>query len=113
MTPFLQELLIAVATGLVGSGGTGLIVFLIQRHDQKKGNAKKQMDMILGIAHDRILWLGGKYIERGSISMQELDDFNKYLYEPYAAIGGNGSGETVWKRVNKLPIIDHEAEENS
>lgn len=104
MNPFYGNLVLAVVTGLLGSGGTGLIMFLVQRHDQRKGLWARQTEMLLGIAHDRIVYLGGQYIERGEITSEELDDFNRYLYEPYAALGGNGTGKTIWTRVNALPI---------
>ena len=38
------------------------------------------------------------------MTIQELDDFNHYLFEPYKALGGNGTGEEVAKKVNSLPI---------
>lgn len=113
LSPFMQSLILTIVVGSIGSGGTGLIVFLIQRHDQKKGASKKLMDMVLGLAHDRIVEVGGAYLERGSVSAQELDDFNKYLYEPYAENGGNGTGKTIHDRVNSLPIVEHEKEEKA
>lgn len=76
---------------------------LISWKDDQATLSQKQSEMLLGLAHDRIVYLGSKYIERGSITMQELDDFSKYLYEPYTELGGNGTGKMIWERVNDLP----------
>lgn len=86
------------------NGLFALITFLIQRHDKKTGDVSKQSKMLMGLAHDRIIYLGSKYIERGYITAEELDDFNTYLYGPYADLGGNGTGKTIWERVNQLPV---------
>ena len=77
---------------------------LISWKDDQATLSQKQSEMLLGLAHDRIVYLGSKYIERRSITMQELDDFNEYLYEPYTELGGNGTGKMIWERVNDLPV---------
>lgn len=105
-----HAVIIALISGTFGSGFMSLVIFLIQRNDQKKGNIGKQGKMLLGLAHDRIMYLGEHYIEQGYITSQELDDFNRYLYEPYSELGGNGTGKTIWQRVNTLPIKDNNNE---
>ncbi len=123
MGQIISSLLTTVISGASG-GLVTLLIFLIKRRDEKKKEREncvtkdeftsymekltKKMDltneMCMGLAHDRIMFLGEKYIEAGEISIQTLEDFNKYLYEPYQAMGGNGSGESIWKQVNNLPI---------
>lgn len=34
----------------------------------------------------------------------EYENLNDYLYEPYAAAGGNGSAKRVMEEVKKLPL---------
>lgn len=77
---------------------------LVEWKDYQSGVTQKQSEMLMGLAHDRIVRLGSSYIEAGEVTMQELDDFNCYLYEPYAKLGGNGTGEMIWRRVNELPV---------
>lgn len=103
MNSLCQTLFTAVVTALFGSGGTGLIMYFINRHDQKKGAQSKQAKMILGLGHERIMELGEKYESRGYITVEEFDDFNTYLYEPYRAMGGNGTGEEIFNRIRALP----------
>lgn len=86
-----------VASALASSG---LWAFVQKRMDRK--DAKTQM--LIGLAHDRIIYLGMAYIERGNITQDEYENLFTYLYEPYAAMGGNGSAKKVIDEVNKLPI---------
>ena len=60
--------------------------------------------MLIGLGHDRIIFLGMTYIERGWITQDEYENIHDYLYVPYKLMGGNGSAERIMKEVNKLPI---------
>ena len=60
--------------------------------------------MLIGLAHDRIIYLGMVYVERGWISQDEYENLQVYLYEPYEEMGGNGSARRVMEEVRKLPI---------
>lgn len=79
---------------------SGLWAYVQKKMDKK--DAKTQL--LVGIAHDRIIWLGMAYIERGYITKDEYENLIRYLYEPYAALGGNGSAKRIVNEVNKLPI---------
>lgn len=60
--------------------------------------------MLIGLAHDRIVYLGMQYIERGYITQDEYENLYEYLYKPYEKLGGNGSAKRIMTEVNKLPI---------
>jgi len=60
--------------------------------------------MLLGLGHDRIMYLGMIYIERGYITRDEYENLHDYLYLPYQKMGGNGSASRVMEEVRKLPI---------
>lgn len=60
--------------------------------------------MLIGLAHDRIIYLGLKYIERGWITKDEYENLIDYLYVPYDKLGGNGSAQRIINEVKKLPI---------
>jgi hypothetical protein len=71
----------------------------------KKADRKDvKTEMLIGLAHDRILYLGMCYIERGYITHDEYENLKVYLYEPYEKIGGNGSAKRIMTEVDKLPI---------
>lgn len=72
---------------------------------QKKRDKKDdKTDLLIGLAHDRIVYLGMKYIEQKYITQDEYENLNDYLYKPYKKLGGNGSGDRIMQEVNKLPI---------
>jgi len=64
--------------------------------------------MLLGLGHDRIMYLGMHYIERGYITKDEYENLNDYLYVPYTRMNGNGSASRIMKEVNTLPIKQYE-----
>lgn len=58
---------------------------------------------ILAQLHDTIYRLTEEYIERGYITLDELDNL-EYIYQSYQALGGNGSGEYRFLKVKELTI---------
>lgn len=97
MEPWLQMVVTIVCAVIASSGFWAFI----QRKNENK-DVKSQM--LIGLAHDRIIFLGMKYIERGWISQDEYENLHDYLYKPYEKLGGNGSAQKVMIEVNKLPI---------
>lgn len=75
---------------------------------QSRSTAKTARDrMILGLGHAEIFRLAEKYIRRGGITSDELEDLDKYLYKPYSDLGGNGTAATMMEQCRRLPIITH------
>lgn len=97
MAPWLQIVLTVFSSVLASSG---LWTFLAKRADKKD----LKTEMLIGLAHDRILYLGMQYIERGWITQDEYENLYEYLYKPYEKIGGNGSAKRVMREVDQLPI---------
>jgi hypothetical protein len=102
-------LLIAIFTAVFASQGLwALILYLVQRKDKKKDKKEEVLDhqskMLLGLGHDRIICLGKEYLAKGSMTEDEYENLNKYLYAPYKALGGNGTAEKIMEDVRKLPI---------
>ncbi len=97
MESWMQMALTVVCAVIASSGFWAYI----QKRSEKK-DVKTQM--LVGLAHDRILFLGMHYVERGSITRDEYENLYEYLYRPYEKMGGNGSAKRVMQEVNKLPI---------
>ena len=55
------------------------------------------------ISHDKIYKLTDEYIDRGWVTLDELDNL-EYLYTAYRTLGGNGTGEKRYNRVQALPV---------
>lgn len=90
--------LITVVCSMAAS--TGFWAFIQSR--MNKNDAKSKM--ILGLGHDRLLYLCLKYLERGSITSDELENLQEYLYVPYEQLKGNGTVARLMKKVDALPI---------
>lgn len=97
-----METFITIAcTVFACSGFWTFITALIQRHSAKK---TADAQMLRGLGHDRICYLGEKYIAQGYISKDDYENLHDYLYLPYKALGGNGTAENIMKEIEKLPI---------
>ena len=70
--------------------------------ENKQNNLETQM--LIGLAHDRIIYLGMVYIERGYITQDEYENLYEYLYKPYEKLGGNGSAKRIMTEVDQLAI---------
>ena len=97
MEPWLQIIITIFSSVLASSG---LWTFIMKRSDKK--DIKTQM--LIGLGHDRIMYLGMVYIERGWITQDEYENLYTYLYKPYELMGGNGSAKRIMKEVDKLSI---------
>lgn len=104
MAPWLQTVLTILGAVLASSGFWAFI----QEKDKRKAAESKQntneTKMLIGLAHDRIIYLGMVYIERGYITQDEYENLWEYLYQPYEKLGGNGSAKRIMTEVNNLPI---------
>lgn len=92
------QMIVTIICAVLASGG----FWAYMQSRDTKNNAQAQM--LLGLGHDRIVYLGMKYVERGNITKDEYENLYEYLYKPYSALGGNGSAKKVMEEVNKLPI---------
>lgn len=100
MEPWLQIVLTVFSSVLASSG---LWAFISKKSEKKD----VKTELLVGLAHDRILYLGMSYIDRGYISKDEYDNIYNYLYKPYEKIGGNGSAKRIMAEVDRLPIRSH------
>lgn len=102
----------SIIGGMLSS--TGLWSYLQSRAAKKDREREKNgetqsaaLRLLLGIAHDRIIFLGMQFKDRGWISKDEYEDYFHYLGDPYSEFGGNGLAEKVMNDVKALPIFGH------
>ena len=57
---------------------------------------------LLGLLHERLVDQCEIYLDKGCISEGQYRDLEEYIYKPYRALGGNGTGEEYMKRVQAL-----------
>lgn len=97
MEPWIQMLITVVCSVIASSGFWAYLQKNLEKKDVKA-------EMLVGLGHDRIMFLGMLYIERGYITRDEYENLHDYLYVPYKKMGGNGSASRVMEEVGKLPI---------
>jgi hypothetical protein len=97
MPQFVETLITVLCAVLASSGFWALMQKLTDKKDAKT-------QMLIGLAHDRILYLGMSYVQRGYITKDEYENLYDYLYKPYLKMGGNGSAKRVMGEVDKLPL---------
>lgn len=90
-----NDFLSILATGLVGY----LVWFLKKQYSNKSASAKAMKILLRG----QIYALHNRYMERGSISPQELFEFAE-LYEVYKEFKGNGTATRMKEDVDRLPL---------
>ena len=98
------QIILAVFSSVLAS--SGLWAYITKRTEKK--DIKTQM--LIGLAHDRIMYLGISYIDREWITRDEYENLYEYLYKPYELMGGNGSAKRIMKEVEKLPIRKNDYE---
>ena len=95
--PLLNTLLTVIITLMASSG---FWAFVTSRSEKRS----MQTELLIGLAHDRLISLGLIYITRGWITQDEYENLNVYLYQPYLKLGGNGSVKRIMTEVDKLQI---------
>lgn len=101
-----------ILVAIIGSNALFTFVqFLITRHDNARNalsqHEKAQNDMLIGLGHDKLLYLTDKFVQRGGITLKERRNLD-YLYKPYHAAGGNGDCQIGYEACEKLPTLSDE-----
>ena len=90
--------IVSIVVAVIASGG--FWTYMQNRADKKDSRT----DILIGIAHDRICWLGMQYIERGWVRKSEYENLIDYMYTPYKKLGGNGTAEQIIQKVKLLEV---------
>lgn len=88
----------AVISALLGAANR-------QLYRQMKAQRSKTQAInegVLALLHDRLYQACQYYIEKGSCSIDDRDNL-EYMFRPYKALGGNGTGEELYNRCLALP----------
>ena len=103
MDAILQAAITIVCAVFASSGLWAYLTARKERKDKKNDKKDAQSAMIIGLGHDRIIYLCEKYIQRGWIASDEYENLYEWLYKPYEALGGNGTVKRLMSIVDNLP----------
>lgn len=91
------DIIVTLAVAVFGS--TGFWSWVQSRGKKKSAESR----LLLGIAYSEIIRRSEHYIHQGYIAVDEYNELNRYLYEPYRDMGGNGTAQKLMDEVRKLP----------
>lgn len=109
MKELILPIILACISGIFSS--SGLWAFIMANRERKaaaKQDKETKIDDIAnavrGFGHDKILYLGQSYLDRGYITATEYDNLINYIWIPYDKLEGNGTAKKIIEEVKKLPI---------
>ena len=91
------DIIVTLAVAVFGS--TGFWSWVQSRSKRKSAESR----LLLGIAYSEIIRRSEHYINQGFIAVDEYNELNRYLYEPYHEMGGDGTAEKLMDEVRRLP----------
>lgn len=92
------QIIVTAITAIAASSGFWVFI------NRKRNRNSLTRQLLIGLAHDRIVTLSLEYIYRGWITQEEHENLYVFLYSPYHLMGENGSVLRLMDDVNKLPI---------
>ena len=118
MIEFIQKYWLEVLFGGIVSILTAFVKHLSSNFKKEKEERKKKSeeeskeqallkDGVLALLHDRIFQACQYHMQNGYIAVQDLNNL-EYLYKGYRGLGGNGTGEELYKRCKSLPIVPND-----
>lgn len=107
MLDWMAHYWLAAAFGAV----CGAISIVLRRlRSRQKALAKRQQAVEAGVQallHDRIYGEYAQCLKKGYADVNDIRNL-EYLYRPYHALGGNGTGTELFERVKKMPVFPAE-----
>jgi hypothetical protein len=94
----LFQVVLTAITAIAASSGFWAFI------NRKRNTGSLTRQLLIGLAHDRIVTLSLEYIHRSWVTQEEHENLIVFLVNPYLLMGGNGSVLRITDEVNKLPI---------
>lgn len=108
MEPWMNVTITIICSVLASSGLWAFFQKCLDKKTDMDEGRRAERDMLRGLAHDRIVYLGMQYIERGWITQDEYENLDVYLFKPYEGLDGNGSAAKIMTEVRKLPLKNND-----
>ena len=79
------------------------ITWIAKALRRKKTEYDVLREGILALLHDRLYQACSFFLARGYCTVEDRNNL-EYLYNPYKALGGNGTGESLYRKCLELPF---------
>ena len=96
-----SDVIVAIVVSIFASTGFWTLINSIYTNKVNKKSVERKA--LLGLLHEQLAEKCEDYLKDKWISLQDYEDLRKYIYEPYRELGGNGTGEDLFKKVGNLP----------
>lgn len=90
---------------------SGAVAWLCRKVHRWKQEQDLVKQGVLAILHDRLYQACQYYLRKGYCSIDDRDNM-EYMFRPYKALGGNGTGEELYNRCLALPYEPEREEED-
>lgn len=100
---------VTILVGIFGS--TGFWAFVSSRRRKKEEANSAITKVCVGVAYLGIKMSCYKLLDRGYATPDDIEDIEKYLYEPYKQLGGNGTAEMIFEKTKSLPTKPRDEED--
>ena len=97
------EVIVGVVVGVCIAILTGSYTRLEKSLKEKDDKAEAANRGIKALLHHDLYSDCQRLIKEGCVTSEELSDIEQ-IYESYHALGGNGTGTALYKRIQTLPI---------
>lgn len=106
----------SIVLAIISSGALSTLIsalFSLWQNRRKKADGVR--DGVRMILYDRVKFLGKKYIERGYVTTEELEDITTMhdIYHDPEGLNGNGFLDALMNNVSKLPLRGDSKNERS
>ena len=81
-------------------------IFQLTKNDTEQSQYIRYVgEELMGLAHDRLVYLTDKYQRRGAITLKEKATLEA-IFKPYhEGLGGNGDGQQGYEFCKSLPVV--------
>jgi len=97
-----NSFLVAIGLGGILSIATKIYKQLKTTKQQTEQRFKLLEDANLALLHDKIYQQCSHFLDQGWIAVDDLENLD-YIWRGYRGLGGNGTGEALYKKVLDLP----------
>lgn len=98
------DIIVALVAAVFGS--QGFWTWIQSRSKRKSAESR----LLMGLGYSEIIRRSEHYIRQGYIKTDEFNELDRYLFKPYAEMGGDGTAEKLMKEVKSLPTKREEDE---
>lgn len=99
MIEFMLKYWLEALFGLALAG----LTFCVNELKKKFREQEAVKEGMVALLHDRLFQSGMYFLDKGEISVAELQNFED-LYNAYHKLGGNGTGTEIYERVRELSL---------